>query len=296
MIHLWSLGQAGPTEGDTPRLSGDDAKAYVSALLALAIDELIEECRYMWRHVLGVKAHGEAFYSSLTEDNIAQLCDKGSRSLHNQLIIAAASNGNLSRGIKALGITQDDLELQLRVVLEKRQSEEASKLRNQAAALPGLQYTSQAVAYSVVFDLLKAHGALPDVVNYSPSNRADLETWKATGAVPAGYLDRSAVAEICPGCAQEMERKRLPLIKSDYFVRLMGRRVVSDILLKAEDWASYIEDEAPDILNDLLTYDDASSYDMVSTYKTVAELTRGDGMKKSWSHDEYLEGVGILGK
>jgi hypothetical protein len=100
----------------------------------------------------------------------------------------------------------------------------------------------------------------PNTRDFVPDSLADLLAFQKYDIVPLGFLSRADVAKICPGCAEEMQKAHMPLIREERFIDEINKRVALDIWNNTEAWAKAISEN--EVLGDLVKSQYAETYDL----------------------------------
>jgi len=128
-----------------------------------------------------------------------------------------------------------------------------------------MTYSEQVVALAdeVREDLVKAFAPKPNIADFVPRSREDLELFRSHGVVPKGFLSRAQVTDICPPCGAEMFKAQMPLIREERFRQDIAQRIVYDIHTNAEAWAeAMLKDENVDLLDEFSEEAWAGGYDV----------------------------------
>jgi hypothetical protein len=115
-----------------------------------------------------------------------------------------------------------------------------------------------------------------NVSDFVPNSKADILAFYRYGIVPEGYLSQDGVAKICEGCAEEMRKAYMPLIREERFVSDINKRVALDIHNNTEAWAKAIATEE-DVLDSFRKADYAEVYDLDSV--GAAEHTQAEDLQ-----------------
>jgi len=280
---------------DEPTLNTEEAEAYVKALMRMAARDCVQHS-YKWRQYVPNTPEGP-FWSGVSDDFKRKVAKVAGDKMYDKLTAAIAVNKNVRKAKEA--ITRSRCEDAVREALhdekelhhEGAESGESSKpepeekmeeakgtvridVGHPNVNVPSVTAKAEELSEAMGDSLVKAFAPKPNMHDFVPKTREELELYKSHGIVPKGFLDRKMVAQICPGLADEMKKAQMPLIREERFLSDIGKRVALDVHRNAEKYAQAILEHAPEMIEEFAKAEDAHEYDLYKAGDLTMDLIK----------------------
>lgn len=292
---------------DEPTLNTEEAEAYVKALMRIAARDCVEN-HYKWSHYANPnkgmsyeerEKKGNNYWANVSDEFKRLVAKVAGQKLYDKLTAAIATNKNVRKVKDIITVTrcedtikdamrqEEELHHEGSESKEEEETEEKEEKMEETKGtvridighpnvnVPSVTAKAEEISEAMGDALVKALAPKPNMHDFVPQTREELELYKSHGIVPKGFLDRRMVAQICPGLADEMKKAQMPLIREERFLSDIGKRVALDVYKNAELYAQAILEHAPEMIEEFAKAEDADQYDLYKAGDLTMDLIKG---------------------